>query len=519
MNGAGIGYFASVAVQLGWHAMRLTVKEDDSPVNSLVDCIPRRHLPAGCAEFVKDYIGWSMLAALVCVWWNPRWQHKIGGYEGRLVGLGKYYQLQLALLVIRFVAWMWLVDFPPAQMYQEMLHSLFFVAIMVTTIWAMVTVKVDKTPLVNWEYQQPELVSEKQFVPPSPMLRPAFNISALAPPTRPDLQPWHPPTPPLESDEMDWTPSQYFDPPKQPRFQNTGPSPFHGTLPALPGNARREETKQAIGLPPGHFDKRDRLPAKKEPASFMAEPKFFPRNNDTGLENIFGQVFSLGEPTSMPGPPSPGPKYVVAPPQVGEQPVQQAQPSKLPLLCAALLTITLALWSLAGILEVAVPRLKPYIVAAVLLLCIAKLFVTKVASMRVFLLVEVLVLAALGAQLFSSDHILDDVCNKVGLGILALLSLQEMYLYLQSTDHQPEGRFEEAASAALEEEMSHETPKFRARRDSLESNVSEMSMATMSTAPPDWSTPQVNRFDMRGLAMSNGFGADIASPRRNLRRR
>ena len=139
---------------------------------------------------------------------------------------------------------------------------------------AMWTVRIDTTPLVNWDYEQPTLVTQTQYVPPP---RQSFPIESLAPPMGVPRQ-WKPPTPPSE-DTMDWAPSYNFDQVKQPRYRNVEPSPFHST--ALPAEAK------ATGLPVGHFDKRDRLPERKTRMGGMAEPKFFPPDVDTGLESIF----------------------------------------------------------------------------------------------------------------------------------------------------------------------------------------------------------------------------------------
>ncbi|KAJ9607524.1 hypothetical protein H2200_007602 [Cladophialophora chaetospira] len=324
VNAAGLGYSVSVATQVLWHLYGSQVSQ-----TNFVETIrpnerfQQRAFQFQCLNAAEPLVGLSLVLGLLCIWWNPQWQHKLSNSEGRLVGLHKYYLAQFILLGLRFSAWIVVFHLPTSLRTMAMLHACFAVVITVCAGWSVLSiVQIRMTPAVNWLQDPAPLLTAKQFVPPSrhepeetrrPQDRP-FSVNSLAQSNRPTYQAWNPPTPPLDAAEtMDWTPSQpsFVPEPKQIQYTALDPNPFHGTLPAL--NARgvlknnqnqKQAGREAIGLPPGFFDKTTNtaLPPRQitGPGEAMAEPTFFghKRESDTGLEDIFDSVFSLRDRSS-----------------------------------------------------------------------------------------------------------------------------------------------------------------------------------------------------------------------------
>jgi len=125
-----------------------------------------------------------------------------------------------------------------------------------------------------------------------------------------------PPTPPPETEDMDWTPSAPQNiQPKVSVYQRNrpsafdGPSPFHGSLPAAPQppawNLRTKTPvkpiEQVIEKNPFHRDLSQPTsqwqPKPSSPETVFRPPKFFPagdHNAATGLETLFDRAFDLG---------------------------------------------------------------------------------------------------------------------------------------------------------------------------------------------------------------------------------
>ena len=385
------------------------------------------------------------LIGLLFVWWNPKWQEKLQGR--RLVGLGRYYVLQVVLVMIRIGAW-WEVGSPLC----EMMHALALISILVLTGYAMFVVKVG-TPQVDWSFEVPKLVTEGQYVPP-PVIRPVLL----------DLEPWRPPTPPIEEDVMDWTPSQNFEKPKLIRYKD--PSPFYGRLPGV-----QSEVKEAIGLPIGHFDEKKRLPIKEQSRLLMAEPKFFPKSIDTGLEGIFDSVFSLGDEK-----------------EDGKEPTPQTlevQHSKLPLFQSALLLIALPLWIVAD--RLVFPNLRLYILAFVV--CV-------VGAGGLLGFVEGVMMVSMGYYVWAGH----EWCKMVGTVVLGLLLAQEVVMYIR------QGMYVGQHAVPVEPARLTREPPGLVRNASVETVFSMASVDTTSTAPA-WKTPKkVERggFGMSELSLGDG---------------
>jgi len=325
---AGLGHVTSLATQLSWHALSSQTAPDRT-LSGLTprQCLLRWPVPLDCTNHAASLLPTSLFVGLLCIWWNPHWQHRLIGNEGRLVGLRKYYLFQLAILSIRFSAWTFINHLPSVLKYSPVVHTVLFGMLAMLSAYAWLgVIKVDTTPLVDWHQAQQPLVDPDQFQapvqqlesPPSSQDTKRFPIEVLGSHTQPDYEPWRPPTPPESADSMDWTPTalQFNPQPRLPKQKFDQPSPFYGALPAAPARgslhpqrAAPPPQKQALGLPPGFFGlskSREEISRKENgqstknafaPARFFAQE----READTGLENIFDKMFSVNDPLEVSG--------------------------------------------------------------------------------------------------------------------------------------------------------------------------------------------------------------------------
>jgi hypothetical protein len=430
-----------------------------------------------------------------------------------------------------------------------MFHGVALVALVVLPGIGMFMVKVERTPGINWEYQQPRLVSETQFRPPPVQEQPSFPFGQLGPTAQPNLEPWRPPTPPTENaDAMDWTPSHSLQP-RRPQPRVAGPSPFFGKLPALGGGLRPQtQPKQSLGIPPGFFDKREPLAFKPEASQpALAEPKFFPGSIDTGLEKMFGQIFSLGDMQSRDTAPTSvrhDAGFVQTPQRSGgafdEEPHSgpAPAPSVLALFSVAMLFMILLVWMVSGHLLIAVPKLRCYILCLAAAFPAIRIFVTS--PVPVIILLGQIVAACLLAVTVSSPAVQNDAYIKLASGLLAFLIAQEVFIFsqrglastevlarpieatrFQSSDQRHGQDVHEAASYSGQLDRAY-SPQRRAapfpvrttfespvRKSSAETMYSQFSVAdstsSRSTAP-DWRTPRPSRMQTRESISSAGFG-------------
>jgi len=323
---AGLGHVISLTTHLFWHAL----SSQASPEHTVMGLTPRQCLlrwpvPVECSDYAASLMPVSLTLGLVCIWWNPHWQHRLMGRDGRLTGLRKYYLLQLAIMCIRFLAWAVIDDLPAMLRLSPVVHTVLFglIAMLSAYSWFGV-IRVDLTPLVKWHQPRQPLVHPDQFQPPVQQvasLPPSqdtqhFPIEALDRRNQPEYQPWRPPTPPSSADSMDWAPTthQFTPQPRVPTQRLNQPSPFYGNLPAAPArgslNPNRPPPppqKQALGVPPGFFGLSKRREhhgrkANNQPAQSAFVPaRFFAyeREADTGLENIFDRMFSVNDPSDV----------------------------------------------------------------------------------------------------------------------------------------------------------------------------------------------------------------------------
>ena len=323
---AGLGHVASLASQLLWHALS-SQASPEHVVSGLSprQCLYRWPVPLDCTNYAASLLPVSLLIGLLCIWWNPRWQHRLTGKEGRLVGLRQYYLLQLAVMSLRFLAWAVIKHLPTMPACSPLVHTVLCGTLAMLSVYSWFgVIKIDTTPLVDWHQTQQPLVSPNQFQPPvqQPEFHPPshdtkrFPIEVLGGRAQPDYQAWRPPTPPPSADSMDWTPTTHqFNPqPRVPKQKFYQPSPFYGALPAAPVrgslNPKRRDvpqTKQALGVPPGFFglsksqDQHQPNQIGQPSKTAFAQAKFFAheREADTGLENIFDKMFSVNDPLDM----------------------------------------------------------------------------------------------------------------------------------------------------------------------------------------------------------------------------
>lgn len=335
----GLFFWTSITGQLVWNLigvrenpMRITSESENSMGLRPLQCavqLATGLTDRGCAVAFAPVAQIAIILGFLSIWWNPKWHHKLQGREGRLVGLRDYYVVNVVTLLLRFGFWTLarnLFMTGPTFHNGKVTHGFAMVVTLVFTVYAMTRIEIDTTPLVSWQDNPVQLLSQQQYNPPAraESLQPTlsstdtltatqnfqeFPISSLAP--EPQRKIWQAPTPPPDEDPdaMEWEPSQNFQPnPRLPKAKApSGPSPFHGALPAKPTNRllhpqpeRQTPQKEAIGLPPGFFDKRNHLARQKDSSQLppMAQPKFFSqrdRDADTGLEGIFNAVFSLGD--------------------------------------------------------------------------------------------------------------------------------------------------------------------------------------------------------------------------------
>ena len=480
ISAAGSGHALSLILQLLWHALS-SQSTNDVAISDIspVRCLRQWPVPAHCVDYASSWVPLSLLIGLLCIWWNPKWQHRLSGREGRLRGLRKYYLVQLLLLSLRFLAWAVIKEAQSLQDYAPAVHTIMLGLLIMLSGYSMFgIIEVDTTPLVDWTQVHTPLVSSNQFQPPSIAFDPIapaqtgsqFSMQSLAGSTQPTYEPWRPPTPPpTEDDSMDWAPSQQsFAPrPRVPKPKFNQPSPFHGTLPAAPmrgslnpKNAASAPQKKALGIPPGFFglsknkDQGQQNLMDGDQAKSFAPARFFAheREADTGLENIFDKMFSVRDPLEsqmQPGPTMNGQhrngQFSSLGPQqqqiaTFQKPVRSSQPPLSMVTCCifivGLAIVASSLCSpeyLYGNTTVAPSNILPYTAVVPAVHIIEKLihnpnaFPTKVAIP----LFEIC-LAACAFFLTPTDgSSVVPMWNKLVIGAVCFLLLQEIYRFCQ----------------------------------------------------------------------------------------
>ncbi|EXJ59142.1 hypothetical protein A1O7_06573 [Cladophialophora yegresii CBS 114405] len=514
VNAAGLGYFASLAVQVTWHLYGSQITSIATvEVIRPAECLRQGSLHSSCLDATEPLVELSLVLGLLCVWWNPKWQEKLLNSEGRLVGLHQYYLMQLVLLGLRFSAWIIIFHLPVSLWVKAMLHACFAVALSVLAGWSVTRiVQVRFAPPINWHQDPAPLLTNQQFVPSGrsesqsqPLRDRPFSVDSLAQPSKPTYQPWDPPTPPPDPAEaMDWTPTQRtFQPqPKQVRYQSVEPTPFHGRLPALNsrGVSKNNQNQKlpgrdAIGLPPGFFDKpkTTALPPRQTAAASetMAQPTFFGHNreSDTGLEDIFDSVFSLRDRSSGEDPPASArttqlvrdfgrhqtDTFEVHPMTNGVSPLALFSG-----IAIFFILIGLAFWILEAAITSTTPQLGYYLVLSSTAIPIGHIMIglyrdgAHKRSLKLFLYAfEAIALIAVAKLREPFGDLLRDLWDKLAIGAVALLLPQE-YLALNRSYSPPSSRQWNTPQNPV--------PTRRKPKQSGQKPISETAMAENSSA-------------------------------------
>ncbi|KAN0085356.1 Ima1 N-terminal domain containing protein [Elaphomyces granulatus] len=405
VSAGAVGYWGSVAGQLSWNLMgamksKGAVSDQWEPASSsLLSCIRQaietQRVETQCSSDLVPYAGLALALSIITLWWNPKLRLKVEGRNGRFVGLGEYYKLQLILIVMRFVAWALLKDPDAANMPSSLLpvlHACVAAFTIMGVVGSRYIIRYDTRPLVLWS-DSPQISpvkNTKSFRERSAGMTnlndqqhpPGFPLEKLASPRLPvTREPSILLTPPPESDSMDWTPSlrQEIRPTynrtseNSPKGVNSEPSPFYGWLPPvskplawqLRNSASQKPIEQVVG--PNPF-RRAETPSKKQrghsveteiensPTPIFASPRFFPPADlgaSTELESLFDRAFTI----KSPGDPSS--ESIVSTPSSRNLPAPaspQGRTSPFQYLRFTLLMISAIAWHLSRSHRISIPR-------------------------------------------------------------------------------------------------------------------------------------------------------------------
>ncbi|KAI9801295.1 MAG: hypothetical protein M1833_002865 [Piccolia ochrophora] len=360
----GLCWFASLAGQVAWNLFGALAQHEsdglreDSSSESVISCLEQlileRRTPSTCASQTSVLAGWTLVLALVSIWWNNKLMLKVRGSGGRMVHLNDFYKLQVMVMIAKSLAWWTLRDsskfgLDPAA--EKGVHIFMLMFTSLTSLLSLRTIKLDHTPRIQWHDGplQPPIIGPSRGAsssPPNPnrpqpshqnTLTPAkrpFPLHRLIESAAPDQTPQsydRPLTPPAEDDldAMDWTPTQQAFNPKSIHMPQSAPEvippPAFSTYQRLPAPPRsqaarlrnppntvpffkvEEDTQQALfnaitkgsspndgGHAPGQPD------AEQSPHQYaeIAPARFFPQADydaNTGLESIFDKAFSLND--------------------------------------------------------------------------------------------------------------------------------------------------------------------------------------------------------------------------------
>ncbi|KAJ5536888.1 hypothetical protein N7513_010074 [Penicillium frequentans] len=348
-----LGFWISILGQLAWDAIGVLtlypVQGDadmstDTPMSLMSrakQMIESRGIPHDCSFDLAPMAGIALVVGCLSIWWNPKLRMKVYGRPGRFSGLGEYYQLQLFSLVLRCVFWSLFKD-PPASGIDPKGSFVGHVVMAGITILCVLAsrhvVKYNRRTLVDWsdhswekapmrspassppsgrQTSNPELTPR----PNNGVTREPFPIHRLASPQSAVSRTSAFPTPPPESDDMDWTPSRTCEiRPTVSVYQRDkpsvfdGPNPFYGSIPAVskpPAWQLRTQpsikpVEQVVERNPFHRSPTNSPTSWQHksagPGPVFKPPTFFPtsdHNSFTGLETLFDRTFSI-DPNNTP---------------------------------------------------------------------------------------------------------------------------------------------------------------------------------------------------------------------------
>ena len=288
-----LAWWTSLLTSILWHALAVNISlylDADIDANSAQGVLERarrcaqdvysqQRLPACCAPDISAWMPYALITGLLTIWWNPLMLQSQRRPGGKYAGAVTFYSIQVFSLALRWAAWSWHQSY--FTLFSESvndglkaIHGSVGLILVLMTFLSYKRIKLEWKPPVSFRLEDKQLLPDmpeeasnniianttsgpqNTWLPRKRDPPPQFPIAHLAPHS--SHQPRYtqqPPTPPPEeniyradhindADAMDWSPSApatytTFNPRNHPgarsqQFINTGPSPFHGTLPAAP---------------------------------------------------------------------------------------------------------------------------------------------------------------------------------------------------------------------------------------------------------------------------------------------
>lgn len=290
-----------------------------TPEQCAHQAVNSRKLHKACVAPVTNWMPYIMALGLATLWWNRHVQtiYTRPSAASR-TGIRDYYILQVSTFAVRILGWHFLRPDVP-QLSGDLLKAghLFMIMLLALVSWTTLfyicvanfsqtttislnAIKLDFSPKVSFTIDEssllPDVVEKKisndTLDPSYPLHRKQpyqqIQLNKLAPPSsniyaQARQAPYQPPAPPSEEgysdgEAMDWTPSgrpqaSSFNPAmtrSTATFSkaSTGPSPFHGALPAAP-QAPSHRLRKPAALQPGALRKVSESQKENFSASFM----------------------------------------------------------------------------------------------------------------------------------------------------------------------------------------------------------------------------------------------------------
>lgn len=119
----GTAWSMSLVGQIAWDGLVLSMsgKEHEGLLDdemTLSGCIQQAmrgsNLGSGCTALATPMARLALLLGLLACWWNPKLQEISRRRGGRMVGVSEYYKHQTLLLLVRYLAYLYL-DMTPSS--------------------------------------------------------------------------------------------------------------------------------------------------------------------------------------------------------------------------------------------------------------------------------------------------------------------------------------------------------------------------------------------------------------------
>lgn len=120
----GTAWFLSLTGQIAWDGLALSMsgKEYDGLLDddiTLSGCMQQAmrgsDLASGCTAHATPVARYALLLGVLACWWNPKLQEISRRRGGRMLGLSEYYQHQGLLLIVRYLAYLYLDRAPSSD--------------------------------------------------------------------------------------------------------------------------------------------------------------------------------------------------------------------------------------------------------------------------------------------------------------------------------------------------------------------------------------------------------------------